>query len=114
MPFVPLVAMGSLVFTLINFLRFVTNKDGSSAITQLCAWVAGILVVVLVAHTDFASGVAIGDKTLDMIDGFGQVFVGLMASSLFGVVKVAIQAFDGNDSARVPPLVPGADVHPND
>lgn len=107
MEFIPLTAMGALVFTLINFLRSLTNKDFKSAMTQLIAWVAGVVVVLFVAQTDFASGVVIGDKALDVIDGFGLVFIGLMASSIFGVATSAIKAIDNTDSAKTPPLFPG-------
>lgn len=107
MPFVPVAAMGALVFTLINFLRFLTNKEFGSAVTQICSWAAGILVVVLVASTDYADGIDFGGKALSALNGSSQVFIGLMAASIFGVVKVAISALDSSDSAKVPPLVPG-------
>lgn len=115
MEFVPLAAMGSLVFTLINFFRYITNKDTASAITQIISWGSGVLVVFLVSQTDFASGVIIGDKTLDTIDAMGLLFVGLMASSLFGFAKSALQAFDNSDTARTRSLLPGSsDGNPHD
>lgn len=106
MEFVPTAAMGALVFTLVNFLRFLTNKDWTSAITQLTSWVAGVVVTFLVAATDWANGIDVGGTALSVLNGSSLVFVGLMSSSIFGVVKNVIQGFDNQDSARMPPLVP--------
>lgn len=110
MEFVPIVAMGALVFTLIDFLRSLTNKAYKTALTQLISWVAGVAVVLFVAKTDFASGVVVGDKPLDVIDIYGLIFIGLMASSIFGVAKSAIQAIDNTDSAKTPPMFPGKNL----
>lgn len=110
MEFVPTVAMGALVFTLVNFLRFLTNKDFASAITQFTAWVSGVIVVFLVASTNYADGIDVGGTALSKLNGSSLVFVGLMSSSIFGVVKNVIQAFDNRDSAVMPPLVPGTAV----
>lgn len=109
MPFVPLVAMGSLVFVLVNFLKSLTSKNFSSAITQLIAWASGVLVVALVAHTDFADTITVGEAgALSALNGTSQFFVGLMAASIFGVVTEVKKAIDGHDSAAQPPLVPGS------
>lgn len=109
MPFVPLAAMGALVFTLINFLKMVTNKQWSPALTQLISWVAGIIVVVGFAQTDWADTVTFGDRALSSLNGSSQLVLGLMAASLFGVVKEVTKAIDGSDSAAKPPLIPSAD-----
>lgn len=106
MPFVPLAAMGALIFTAVNFLKFLTSKNWSAVITQLVSWAAGVAVLALVASTDFAEGIAIGDTSLAKLGGSSLFFVGLMASSIFGFAKVALQAVDGHDSAVQAPLVP--------
>lgn len=106
MPFVPLAAMGALTFTVVNFLKFLTAKNWSAVITQAVSWAAGVLVLVLVASTDFAEGIAVGDTSLAKLGGSSLFFVGLMASSIFGFAKVAIQAIDNHDTAAQTPLVP--------
>lgn len=106
MPFVPLAAMGALVFTLINFLKNVTNRLWSPVITQLISWAAGILVVMLFANTTWADTVTFGDSTLGSLNGTSQLVIGLMAASLFGVVKEVTKAIDQSDSASKPPLIP--------
>lgn len=104
MPFVPLLALGSLVFTLINWLKALTNRDWPGATTQAIAWVAGIVAVVLVAHTDYAAGVVFGDRALDQLNGASLVFIGLSAASLLGVVNEVKKAVDNHDTAAQPPL----------
>jgi len=113
MEFVPLVAMGALVFTFVNFLRYLTNGDGKSAITQLVSWVAGVLVVLLVAQTDFADGIVVGDQALSVLNFYSLVFVGLQASSIFGFGQKVVQAIDNTQTARVGSLVPDG-VPPHD
>lgn len=104
MPFVPLAAMGALVFTLINFLKMVTNKQWSPVVTQLISWGAGVLVVVLFAQTDWADTVMFGDRALSSLNGSSQFVLGLMAASIFGVVKEVTAAIDNTDSAAKPHL----------
>lgn len=106
MEFVPLIAMGALVFTLVNFLRYLTNGDFKSAITQLVSWAAGVFVVLLVAQTDFADGISVGDQALSALNFYSLLFVGLQASSIFGFGQKAVEALDNTQTARVPSLVP--------
>jgi len=113
MEFVPLVAMGALVFTLVNFLRYLTNGDFKSAITQLVSWAAGVFVVLLVAQTDFADGIAVGGQALSVLNFYSLLFVGLQASSIFGFGQKVVQAIDNTQTARVGSLVPDG-VPPHD
>lgn len=104
MPFAPLIALGSLVFTFINCLRDAANRNWSGVTTQLIAWLAGIVAVVLVAQTDYAAAVTFGDRTLDRMNGASLLFIGLSAASLFGVVSEVKRALDHGDSAAKLPL----------
>lgn len=106
MPFVPLAAMGALVFTLINFLKNVTNKLWPPVVTQIVSWAAGIMVVMLFANTDWAKTISFGGTALADLNGISQLVIGLMAASLFGVVKEVTAAIDNTDSANKPSLVP--------
>lgn len=106
MPFATLTAMGTLVFCVVNFLKSLTSKNWSSAITQLVAWAAGVFVVVLAAKTDYAAGVTFGDRTLDTLNGPSVIFLGLIASSILGTVTEIKKAIDTSDSAAQPPLIP--------
>lgn len=106
MPFVPLAAMGAIVYTLINLLKNARAGLWSPVTTQLIAWFAGVMVVVLFAQTDWADTITFGDSALSSLNGSSQFVIGLMAASLFGVVAEVIKAVDGNDSAAKPPLIP--------
>lgn len=108
MPFVPLAAMGAIVFTLINLLKNLRAGLFSPVLTQLIAWLSGVLVVVLFAQTDWADTLTFGDRALSSLNGSSQFVIGLMAASIFGVVTEVIKAVDGSDSAAKPPLVPGS------
>lgn len=100
MPFVPLVQMAVLVFAIINFLKAVRAKDSNAALTQLTVWVAGVLVVFLVAQTDFAEGIPIGDQVLSALNGWSQLFIGLTIASLATAGVEIKKALDNSDSAR--------------
>ncbi len=106
MSFVPLVALGTLVFTFVNFLRFLVARNWSSVLTQLIAWAAGVVGVFLMRATDFASGIKIGDVTLDKLSFWSTLLLGLIATSLLSTVNEVKKALDSNDSAKVPVLLP--------
>ena len=103
--FIPYVGMVSLVIAIINFVKFVKAKDTNGWVTQLSVWVAGVIVIFLAAQTNFANRVQIGDQTLDQLNIWSQVFVGLLFGASALVLNDFKKAFDGNDSAKKPPLI---------
>jgi len=105
MPLVPLVGLGTVVFSLVNVLKFASAKQWNSVVTQLIAWVAGIAGIFVVGATQFASGIAVGDLTLDKLDTPSKFFLGLVATSLLSTVNELKKAIDNNDSAATPPLI---------
>lgn len=109
MPLVPLVALGTIVFSFVNFLKFVSGKQWNAALTQVIAWCAGIAGIFLMAETQFASGISVGDTRLDVLDGASKLVLGLVATSLLSTVNEIKKAIDNTDSAATPPLLPGAD-----
>lgn len=104
MEFIPLVQMAVLVFAIINFLKAVRASDWNSALTQLTVWAAGVLVIFLVAQTDFADGIAIGDQALSVLNGWSLLFIGLTIASLASFGTEIKKALDNSDSARNPNL----------
>lgn len=106
MPVAPLAAIGTIVFCLMNFMKALTSKNFSAAITQVIAWLSGVIAVTLAAHTDYASGVTFGDLSLEKLNGPSHVFLGLIASSILGTVHELKRAIDNRDSAVQPPLIP--------
>lgn len=107
MDIVPLAALAALVYTLINFFKYLTNADWKSAITIAVVWIAGILAVTIAAHTDFAASITIiDDIALDKLNFWSLLFTGLIIGSLGSSFFDLKKALDGNDSAKTPPLVP--------
>jgi hypothetical protein len=109
MPLVPLVALGTVVFSFVNLLKFASGRQWNAVITQLIAWAAGIAGIFLAGETQFASGINVGDMTLDTLDGSSKLFLGLVATSLLSTVNELKKAIDSSDSAATPPLLPSAD-----
>jgi len=118
MEFVPVVAMAALTLKLMDFVRYLKAGDSNGVITQFAAWVIGVVVTVLVAQTDWADGISVGDMTLGTINIWSLIFVGLAAGSTASVVKdVGYKALDNNNTAAIPTLLsrsPRRPVGPED
>jgi hypothetical protein len=106
MSLTPLVAVGTLVFTFVNFLTYLRSSNWNGAVTQLIAWVAGIAGVIIAAHTQFASQITFGSQKLSSMSWPTQVFLGLIATSLLSTVNEIKKAIDSTDSAKKAPLIP--------
>ena len=102
--YVPLIALGLLVVRLVNFLKYVKARDKNGWLTILTAWVSGVLVVLLFAQTDFASGIQVGDVGLDSLNVWSLIVVGLTVASTGSFAVDVKKALDTSDSAKVPPL----------
>lgn len=105
MEFAPLVALGSLVFKFVDFLKFVRVGDWNAVGTQVIAWLAGILAVFLAAASTFAGKINVGGTILTNFTVADKIFFGLMATSIFSVVYDFKKSFDSTDSAKTPPLL---------
>lgn len=100
MEFIPVVQMAVLVFAVINFLKAVRVKDTNNALTQIIVWVAGVLVVLLAAQTDFAAGINVGDHALTTLNIWSLIFVGLTIASLASFGVEVKKALDNTDSSK--------------
>lgn len=105
MEFVASVAMAALVLKVIDFLRYLRAADVNGVLTQLSAWIAGVVVILLVAQTDWADGIAVGDMTLATINIWSLIFYGLTAGSSASLVKDVVKAVDNTNSAQIPTLL---------
>ena len=105
MSFTPLVGVGTLVFTFVNFLTYVKSKNMNGAVTQGIAWASGIAGILIAAHTQFASQIKFGTQTLSDMDWQTQVFLGLIATSILSTVNEVKKAIDNKDTAAKAPLV---------
>lgn len=105
MEFVPTMAMALLVFTIINFIRYLVNGDKNGIVTTLSVWIAGVVVVLLTAQTDFAEGIVIADRAMSTYNTASLIFLGLTISSI-GVFANEIRgALDNSDSTQKPSLL---------
>ena len=112
MAFTPLFALGTLVFTFVNFLKYARNKDINGVVTQGVAWVAGIAGVAIAAHTQFAGSINFGSLPLNKMNFVTQIFIGLIATSILSTVNEVKKAVDNTDSAAQPPLVGPPTIRP--
>lgn len=109
MDFAPLAAMATLIIAIINLLQYARGKDWNGVVTTLAVWVAGVVVCLLVAETDFASGINVTDnQTLASLNTASLVFLGLTVSAMGQFAVQVKKAIDGHDSATKPDLVTGA------
>lgn len=107
MDFAPLVVALALVWKLVDFAKACRVRDIDAIVSQLAVWVAGVIVIFLLAATDFASGVKIGSLNLDALNAASLVLLGLSIGSTGSVAYDFKRAFDGSDSAAQPSLVTG-------
>lgn len=111
MDFVAPVAMIALGLKFVDFLRYAKAKDINGVLTQLIAWVAGIGVVMLAAHTQWSAGIPIGNLPLSALGAWDQVFAGLALGSTASFLKDTLKSVDNSNSSAIPTLV---DVGPRD
>lgn len=105
MEFVPALAMAALTLKCIDFLRYLRAADVNGVFTQLAAWIAGVIVVILVAQTDWADGIGVGDMNLASLNIWSLIFYGLAAGSSASVVKDVLKSVDNANTSAIPTLV---------
>ncbi len=102
---VPLAALGLVVKTTVDILRYLRGKDWNGAGTLLIAWVGGLLAAVLFANTDFADSIQVGDQTLGQLNLASLVVIGLTIGSVGAGFNELTGALDANRSTAKPHLV---------
>lgn len=102
------ISLTALVYTLTQWLKSVTNGQWNAVLTQVVAWAAGVIGVVLYAHSAWGPGVHVGSVSLASLNGVSQVLVGLGVASTASAAHDAKKAVDNSDSAATPPLIPPA------
>ncbi len=107
MEFIPFAAMLLTVKKVIDFLRYARSGDINGVLTQLCAWGAGVGVVVLMAQTQWARGVEIGDIALSNMGIWSLVFAGMQIGSGASAVVDLNKSLDNNNTSAIPTLLPG-------
>lgn len=106
MEFIPAAAMLALVAKVVDFLRYATNRDSNGVTTQAIAWAGGVVVAFLVAQTDWASAIRIGDKPLSSLGIWSLVFAGLTFGSGASLVKDTLKSVRRENTPKIPTLLP--------
>ena len=104
MEFIPLIAALALAVKIVDFVKYISNRDTNGIITQLAVWVSGVVVVFLLAATDFADGVEVAGMTLDSLNVWSQVLLGLTLGSTGSFAYDFKKSLDNTDSAVMPTL----------
>jgi hypothetical protein len=104
--FVPTLAMALLVIAIINLVKYVRVRDVNGIVTTLSVWVAGVVVTLLVAQTDFADGISVADRPLGDYNFWSLLFIGLTLSSMAQFANDIRASIDNSDTSVKPPLVP--------
>lgn len=110
MEFVPLFALPLLVKKGVDFVRYLTNGDRNGYVTQLVAWAFGVAAVMLYAHANWA--VPVGGATLDRLNVWSQIAVGLNLGSIGSFAQDLLKAVDNHNTAKIPTLLPAGPTPP--
>lgn len=110
MEFVPLLVMSALVKKVVDFVKYGANGDINAVVTQAVAWLAGMLVTMAAAQSDFGAAIVVNGTTLGMLNVWSQALIGLNLASAAGVGWDVIKAVDASNSAIVPNLMGTAPV----
>lgn len=103
MDFIPLLAAVTLVWKVVDFVKYIQARDWSNATTQVAVWLAGVGVTFLLAGTNFAEGIVIGDVGVGLMNWQSLLLVGLSLGSSASALVDVKKAVDNTDSAAVPP-----------
>lgn len=104
MDFVPLLLMVACIKKVVDLIKYATNADINGLITQVVAWAAGIGVVAVMAHSDFASTAVINGVTLESLNWAGIAIAGTVVASAAGFGWDTLKSLDNTNSAIVPNL----------
>jgi hypothetical protein len=105
MEFVPLLALGLVVKTLVDIFRYIKGGDWNGAGTLLIAWAGGFGAAALFAQTAWAEGLAIGDQNLGALNVASLVVLGLTLGSIGAFANEFNAARDVNRSTAKPHLI---------
>jgi hypothetical protein len=103
--FVPIVVFGLVVYTLLNFFKFLLNGDWNQALTLIVGWLVGIAALWLFGATVWGGLVSVGEHTLDDLSFWDKVVAGLAVVSSASFGYDLKRAFDRSDSASTPALL---------
>lgn len=103
------VLIGSLIFVLTNLVKSARGGDTNAVVTQVAAFAIGVGVIFLASAASVTSNFAFNGHLLNNLGWASKVFIGLLASSLFGAFNKVLGAIDNTRTSATPDLLPPAD-----
>lgn len=94
------VLIGALIYTLTELFKAITGHDWIAVKTQVASWVIGAIVVLIASNSSVLGVWKLNGVSLQDMDVATKVAVGLLASSLFGVINDIAAAIDNTRTSR--------------
>lgn len=110
MEFVPALALAALILKFMDFLRYLKAGDMNGVVSQLIVWASGVGALLLVAQTQWAGEISVGDTSLGRLGFWSVVFAGMSLASVASAGKDALKAVDSSNSAKIPTLLAAGPV----
>lgn len=107
---ISLISLVALMKKVVDTLKFITNKNASAFVTQLCAWAIGVGIVWLSTLADITERISIFGTTFNNMNFGSIVLGGMIFASTASVIYDYQAARDNTDSAVTPPLLPVVDT----
>jgi hypothetical protein len=104
----------ALVWKVVDFIKFVANKDWNAAVTQGLTWLSSVIISFLAREAAALGDFEVFGQPLAELDWAAVLLFALgLGSSASGVYEFK-KAIDNTDGARTPSLLPNAsNLHPN-
>jgi hypothetical protein len=97
--------LAALVLKFMDFLRYLKAGDVNGIVSQLIVWISGVGALLLVAQTQWAGEIAVGDTTLSRLSFWSIVFAGMSIASVASAGKDFFKAVDSSNTAKIPTLL---------
>jgi hypothetical protein len=103
MEFVPLLVIAATIKKVVDFVAYAKAGDTNAIVKQVLAWLAGIGLVVLTAHTPWAAQWMLENVALAKVGGAGQILVGIAVGSAASAVLVDVPGMLDPTRSTAPP-----------
>lgn len=102
-----LALLAATINKLVDFTKYIKNKDTNGALTQIYVWAVGVVGVIVFVKSGLLDGVVLpySDAPIDSYGTIAQALIGFSAASVGSVVGVDFRkAIDNTDSAATESL----------
>lgn len=107
MEIVGLAALVAIIWKVVDFLKYLTNRDLNAAVTQASVWLSAVAVALLARDAEPFSAIEVLGTTFEDLSLPAIILFALgLGSTASGVVDFKT-AIDNTGSASAPPLLPG-------